>query len=49
MGQSAVIDHAVKFVDASGAVLVRFSYADPQQTGQQAYFDFEVSIEGTVE
>jgi hypothetical protein len=49
MGQAAVIDGASRFVDTAGTVLVRFTYADPQQSGQQAYFDFEVSMEGVVE
>lgn len=49
MGQSAVIADPGHFVDASGGLLVRFTYADPQHTGQQAYFDFEVKIEGVVQ
>jgi hypothetical protein len=49
MDQSAVIGHPERFVDDAGGVLVRFSYADPQAQGQQAYFSFAVSMEGVVE
>ena len=49
MGQAAVIEHPERFVDGTGALLVRFEYHDPQQTGQQAYFNFGVTMEGVVE
>jgi hypothetical protein len=49
MGQAAVIEHPERFVDGGGALLVRFEYHDPQQTGQQAYFNLGVTVEGVVE
>jgi len=49
LGQSATIAHPERFVDRNGALLVRFSYADPQRQGQQTYFNLAVSIEGVVE
>jgi hypothetical protein len=49
LGQAATIDHPERFVDGSGGLLVRFTYADPQAQGQQVYFNLVVSIEGVVE
>ncbi len=49
IGQSAAIEQPERFVDASGGLLVRFTYRDPMAQGQQVYFNLGVRIEGNVE
>lgn len=49
-GESREIEHPERYVDpASGSLLVRFGYPDPQNSGQQLYFNFGVRLEGVVE